>query len=489
MTRITEPSVEYAAHVERWGRYALAYQGGTEYAKECIQKHVREDKDEHADRAARAFPVSACTQVVDVRTSYLVRALRDPEGADALGPEWLSDVDMRGNDFRAFYSRAVTAAAVFGLAWIGVDQPRADAPMDRPRTVADDMRDEVRPYLQLYDPRAVIRWGVDWRGRLEYAMIRQDAADGGLQFSGDAPAVASKTSETYILWTRTEWIRLDKSGGVMERGEHPLGYVPLVPLRFAAPMDDCVMGPSLLAAIEPLNRSLIETWSLIDELCHVQVHSTLVIPEDTIHTLMSLRAQNTAAGAATPTAPTQVSVLLGPRRIIPFSGDKLPSYISPDASQLGALYEAVDRKMREILRHASLLRGAAVDDRGNAAASGVSKAFDFLDTNQALANQGQCAADALEFALWLAGRWRGVDADVKIAVPSDFGVESAADVWARFGALTLAQRDVPPALAAAYMRLGARMEFADDPELKGIEAQIGAEQFVEQGAPAGLGNE
>ncbi|MCL4235514.1 MAG: hypothetical protein KJ042_13455, partial [Deltaproteobacteria bacterium] len=99
-------------------------------------------------------------------------------------------------------------------------------------------------------------------------------------------------------------------------------------------------------------------------------------------------------------------------------GHRAPEYISPDAAQADLLMRRIDGLIDEVYRLASLSRGSAREGRLQ---SGISKAFDFLDTNHALADAADNVARAFERALAIAAP----DWNARIRFPGDFGVSDA----------------------------------------------------------------
>jgi hypothetical protein len=243
-----------------------------------------------------------------------------------------------------------------------------------------------------------LNWSLDASGSFAWCLVRERGDGASIE---SAAGAESRTSTVHRLWTREEWIAIDARGEEIGRGDNPFSVVPFVPLRFRA-TDDAVVGESLLASIVDVNREIFNLGSLLSEILYRQTFSQLV-----------------AEGSAHEYGDEGDIARLGTSSIFLYpEGRRAPEFISPDSAQAELLMKRIDALIDEVYRLACLTRGSV---REGAMASGISKAFDFLDTNQALADAGAQVAAAFERALAIASPgWSG-----RIRFPGDFGVEQA----------------------------------------------------------------
>ncbi|MCB1153241.1 hypothetical protein KDL45_06290 [bacterium] len=385
----------YVAREAFWRLARSSYQGGPDFAASShLFGHRLENRDDYQRRAGRAYYLNYCRPVVDTYASYLFRTPPSVLPSESLG-SLVGDADGRGGDLTSLMKRAFVQAAIFGHVLIGVDRPRSDK---APTTKAEEIELGLNDYFHLVLPDNFLHWATDGDGAMQWCLVRHPewrAAPGKPQpAKGDALF-------GYRLWTRDEWISLDESGAVLERGANPYGRVPFVSLRFRE-SDRPVVGESLLASIAYVNREIFNLSSLLSEILYRQTFSQLVA-EGSSHEY--------AEGGDLGKLGT-ASIFLYPE------GRTAPQFISPDAAQAQLLMEQIDHLIDEVYRLANLSRGSA---REGKMASGIAKAFDFLDTNQALADAAQNVASAFSEAIGLARpEWRGT-----IQFPGDFGVADA----------------------------------------------------------------
>ena len=375
-----------------WRLAWQSFQGGADYLTASnLFSHRLEHAADHRRRLARAFHLNYCRPVVDTYVASIFRVgptILPEAGASAL----LADADGRGHGLVDVMKRALTLAAVYGHVVIGVDRPRTDA---RPATVADELALGLRSYLYLVQPSDFLNWNADGAGGLEWALVRERRRDVSRTSAG-TPADGERTR--YRLWTANGWTLIDETGECVDEGDHPFGRVPFVSCRFREG-DDPVVGESLLSSIVYVNREIFNLGSLLGEILYRQTFSQLV-----------------AEGSAAEYGENGDISRLGTSSIFLYpEGRRAPEFINPDAAQADLLMRRIDALIDEIYRLASLSRGSAREGRVQ---SGISKAFDFLDTNHALADAADNLARAFERALAIAAP----DWNARIRFPGDFGV-------------------------------------------------------------------
>jgi len=390
---VERPHPKYERLAPFWDLALASYRGGREYLDSGnLWSHRLENQPDHSRRMARSYFLNYCAPVVDTYVAFLFR--EDPviEPAERLGA-LLSDADRQGTGLVQFMKRCTAQAAIFGYVMVGVDRPKAE---NTPMTAADEAAMGLSQYFVAVTPPDFFNWGTDADGALTFCVIRE---------RNDAnPIIGESASVSYRFWTSTDWYLLDKEGRVLDSGSNPYGRVPFVPCKFKD-TEPGPVGTSLLANIAYVNREIYNLCSLLQEILYRQTFSQLVAEGS---------AEEYGRNGDLTTLSTS-SIFLYPE------GRNPPQYISPDATQAQLLADEISRKIDEIYRLACLSRGTA---REGQLASGISKAFDFLDTNQALADVASNVARSFEsiFRIAMPG-WGG-----KIRFLSDFGVLRADDL-------------------------------------------------------------
>jgi len=431
-----EPIVDsrHPAYVRRaaeWDFFFGSYKGGRDYTlADNLFSHRLEHKggqtDDWDNRRRRSYYLNYCQPVVDTYTAFLFRENPRLEPADALGT-FARNVDGRGTDLFSFMRKAATLSSIFGHVIVGVDAPSAEG--DGPGE---------GPYFTLTYPQNFLNWEIDRRGELLWCLVRE-AAGADRIAEADGLRLVPGRSTVYRLWTRNEWFVLNGENRIAARGEHGLGVVPFVTVAHRDVESDGV-GESLIADIAYVNREIYNLCSLLGEILTRQTFSQLV-------------AQGSADEYGEIARLGTSSIFLYP------DGKNPPQFIGPDAAQAEVLIAEIDGKVSEIYRMACLQRGSV--EKGSAQ-SGVSKAYDFLDTNQALIDKAARLSCGFEKCLNLARRWMGLpETEIRIVFPRDFGVERTDALIG--DALRLKELDAPQQLRTALLEQIAGRKLADRP--------------------------
>ena len=384
----------YSRMVDEWNFFLASYRGGAEYIKQGnLFSHRLEHKGPEAndfvERKKRSYYLNYCRPIVDLYTSYL---FKDPPHISPVEPfvHLLADADGKGTGLFEFMRRTATLSSVFGHVWVGVDRPK----------------DGGRAYLTLFYPQNFLNWETDDANRLLWCLVREPWGRCEVVRDGDRIGLIDGRSWVYRLWTTDEWFVLDSKGRLMEQGDHGYGCVPFVCVKHRD-VEGELLGESLIADIAYVNREIYNLSSLLQEILARQTFSQLV-------------AQGSAEEYGDIAKLGTSSIFLYPE------GKNPPQFISPDTSQARILIEAIDRAISEIYRLANLRRGSI---KGELQQSGISKAFDFLDTYQVLSDKAQQVEDGFRRVLEL---YSVVDTgevrEVAVRLTRSFGVERTGDL-------------------------------------------------------------
>lgn len=425
----------YRANAPTWELWRQAYFGGDGYVRRALVSHRLENARDFARRLDRATLLNYLRPICDTYTNYLFRApwqFRLPPGLEFLA----EDADHRGTSLPDFFKSLAPLTAAVGFMLVGVDEP-ALAAEAQPRNLAERQALGLRPYLYPIDPLDLHDWETDADGNFTMALVREKrqarrVVDGGIEDGG---------GEYFRLWTPDACVLLDADGKQVARFENRAGVVPIASLTFRD-VGDPVVGQGLGQDLEPVQAHILNVASLLSEIFFRQTFSQLV-----------------AEGSAEEYGENGDIARLGTASIFLYpEGRKAPSYISPDAAQAQLLMAEMDRSIDEIYRLANLTRGSV---REGAMQSGISKAFDFLDTNQALTDVGRNVADTMQKVLRLAGRWLGLATDeIVVSPPADYGVVDLDGDVNRLKQLV--ETGAHPALIAAVQQRIARTLFPGD---------------------------
>ncbi|NLH48580.1 MAG: hypothetical protein GX444_08245 [Myxococcales bacterium] len=389
----------YRVMAARWQRWRAAYFGGEDYVRQTLESHRLENNRDFTRRLARATLLNYLRPICDTYANYLFRSrwtLRLPARLEFLQ----TDADHRGTGLLDFFRAMTPLSAALGFVLIGVDEPAVTGD-DEPRNWAERQAMGMRPYLYYIDPLDLRDWETDADGYLTMALVRERVSR--RRFEG--AEIADRGGVLYRLWTPASCLLFDGKGQACGETPNRAGLVPILPLKFRD-AGEPLTGEGLGQDLEPIQAYILNLSSLLSEIFYRQTFSQLV-----------------AEGSAEEYAENGDIAHLGTASIFLYpEGRAAPRYISPDATQAQLLMEQIDRAIDEIYRLANLSRGSVREGRLQ---SGISKAFDFLDTNQALSDVARNAASAMLKTCRLAARWLGDEslaAECRLEPPLDFGV-------------------------------------------------------------------
>jgi len=381
----------YKANQADWGFHLNSYLGGTDYqAGEYLLKYIQEDGKEYAKRLSMTPMDNHCKNVVSIYSSFVWRiaptrnlgALNEDQAANAM----LQDADLDGRSFNAFMRDAQTWSDVYGHCWIMMDKPESNA-----KTRAEELAQEVRPYLNLITPENVLDWTYErapsGRYVLTYMKVRE-----------------SQHGDTLVIreWTPMEIVTYRTDGEtvtVLGEMENPLGMIPAVCLYGQrSPIKG--IGVSSIGDIAQMQKAIYNELSEIEQIIRISNHPSLVKSEST----------DASAGAG---------------GIITVEDDEMmkPYLLQPSAASLTSIMASIDAKTEAINRmsHMGAVRGSEA-----LTMSGVALQSEFQLLNAKLSEK----ADLLELAeeqLWdLFCMWQEVTNDIAVDYPDSFDLRDYA---------------------------------------------------------------
>ncbi len=229
------PSSSYVAMAPLWDKID-AVLGGTESMRGrstlYLPQHYRESQETYAERLSRAILINSTEQTLGgwVGRPFSKPMQRNPDIPEQLG-EFLEDVDMLGNNLDVFCRQWFREGVAKGFSHVLVDFPDGTPGIDGVRTLADDRRDGLRPFLVHLPPENVIAAYsevVGGRERLTHVRIREDVIerDGYDEIVRERvrvyePGVVRLFEKREGKGKKVEWVML-------EEREYGLPYVPMV---------------------------------------------------------------------------------------------------------------------------------------------------------------------------------------------------------------------------------------------------------------------
>lgn len=384
-------SLEFNRNRDRWKFLLESYSGGDDYRQGAHLVRYTLETDAEYEARLRSTPLdNHCRSVISVYISFLFREEPKRElGPLALDPmvkEFLKDADLDGRSFTAFMKEASIWSSVFGHCWVLMTKPGVIA-----QTLADQIAQGVRPYVNLLTPLVVTDWR--WQrlpnGRydLTYFKYIEDV-------NGDEVTIREWTKETIRTWIANERTRT----AILHMEEiNELGKIPAV-LVYNQRSQIRGIGLSDISDIADQQRAIYNELSEVEQSVRLEGHPSLVVTPD-----------------------TQVGAGAGAMIMMPDNLDAglKPYMLNADATPINMIYESIRNRVASIDRMANTGGVRATETR---TLSGVAMETEFQLLNAKLSEK----ADNLELAeeqiwqLWC--QYQGVVWDGEIEYPSSFNI-------------------------------------------------------------------
>ena len=410
--RLKQTHPTYAKFASDWQFFADSYEGGSAYTNNgaYLFRHPRETDDDYAERLNRAVYLNLVKKQVDIYAAFIFkdeisRISKDPEFL-----EFEQNADRKGTPLSQVMSDQLGKfGMVMGHTVTIVDLPRIASAA---KTRRQDKELGIRPYVSVYTPAEVKDWAIDGDGNYRWLRVEEDAPDAS-EWNGER----KEPSKIYRTWTREEWFVHDDQGNQIDAGKHDLKEVPAVFTPIQEHLRHMDVGQSVVSDTAPLARAIYNYHSVLDEALYRQGFNILAIPV----------AEKSNVPGKTDAA-TRVATTLGTNKGIRYpAGSSPPSYITPPSDPAEVLMERIESAKREFIELAKLQ-----DRKQNGSeASGVARAYEFHESNSTFAKIAKNLEDGEKKIIRLFYKWQGKaekDIDVSVTYPTDFNVETLADM-------------------------------------------------------------
>lgn len=424
---------------------APTFQGTGRY----LWQFPMESADKYRHRLARAVYVNIIAPVVDFYAATVGKSENVIYTADPNFEEFEDDADLQGQAFLTFMQTVRTNAAVRGHSYVLIDSTRAGQEIITQR---DALEAGIRPYVTEIAAEDLLNWRMDAAGKPTEILFRVKCdPDGSLL---DATSSASCRYE-YRYWTRNEWRVYDVDGAdkviLREQGAHSLGEIPIVPLyhRRTRPM----LGDSLLKDAAKIAHLLSNWLSGLDEAMESQMFA---VP------IWKSRKSPTEAGVGS-------AVLL---HLNPEEGEDF-SYVAPETAPFEAGWSAFYRMIQLANKFMGIApKTITAEGSGNDPQSGVSKEWDFVETEKVLARMAANEQDAVEQIFYFVGKWMGIEWKGSIQYATKYDLSTAADDIADL--ISLQSAGLPATARQELMRriVTKKMPSLPEPKVAAINKEI-----------------
>jgi hypothetical protein len=355
---------DYKENINLYEYYIRSYNGGYDYTVgQFLNRYNLELDNEYNQRLGNTPCDNHCKNIIQIYSSFLfrVKASRD-FGAMADEPSlesFLKDADLEGNSFNSVMRQAQNYSAIYGHCFLVLDKPAVQT-----RTRADELNQDIRPYVSIITPENVLDWNfkreVNGKYYLDYLKVREEVdKDGGTYFRLWFP---DRIETIYSKDDRSDPITIDTADNL-------IGKIPAV-ILYNSKSHKRGIGQSDLTDIADLQKSIYNELSEIEQLIRLTNHPSLV----------KTPSVNASAGAG--------AVIEMPDEM---DSNLKPYLLQPSGQNLNGLMDSINHKVEAINR---IAHTGAVRTTKQQVSSGIALQTEFELLNARLSEK----ADNLEIA-------------------------------------------------------------------------------------------
>ena len=389
------------ANAKNWEFYIRSYLGGNDYKNGYyLHRYILETPEEY-DQRIRHTPVdNHCKNVVQIYTSFLWRVPPTRDYGSLDGEQqlesFLADADLDGRSFDTVMREVQMNASIYGNCWVVIDKPQTNL-----KTRAEELSQDIRPYMSIYTPENVINWNYrrasSGRFYLDYLVIVED-------INTERAIVKVFTEEVISTYEIQDFEKEYAEGEtrLLEEIPNPLRKIPAVNvynLRGAKRP----IGISDLADVAYLQQSIYNDYSEKEQLIRLANHPSLV------------KTPNVEASAGAG------SVIEMPEDIEPALK---PYIIQPSGQNLDGIMKCIQNKIDAIDR---ITHMGSVRATTGQIASGIALQTEFQLLNARLSEKADYLENAEEHIWSLFAMWQDKEWDGQVDYPDTFDIRDWAN--------------------------------------------------------------
>jgi len=439
---------DYSETINNWEYYIRSYNGGFDYMTgQYLSRYNLELDNEFNQRLANTPCDNHCKNIIQIYSSFLfrVRPSRDfasMEDETSL-QSFLRDADLEGNNLNSVVKQAQNYAAIYGHCFMILDKPNVFT-----STKADELEQDIRPYLSILTPENVFDWNYErlpnGKYELNYLKVREEVDRDGGQY--------------LKLWYKdkidTIYIPNREEPRLIETVPNMIGKIPAV-ILYNSKSHKRGIGQSDLTDIADLQKSIYNEYSEMEQLIRLTNHPSLV----------KTPSVNASAGAG--------AVIEMPDELEP---NLKPYLLQPSGSSLQSIMDSINNKVESINR---IAHTGGIRTSKTGISSGVALQTEFELLNARLSEKADNLQLAEEQLFKLYAMFQNVTFDGEINYPDSFNIRDYATDLA-FYQQAKAINVQSPTLAKEIDKEIARAVVDDDEKLNLIFDEIDIKTEVGQ---------
>ncbi len=387
---------DYKENVNLWEYYIRSANGGYDYmVGQYLNRYNLELDNEFNQRLANTPCDNHCKNIIQIYSSFLFRVKPSRDfGTMADEPSlesFLKDTDLDGNSFDSVIKQAQNYASIYGHCFMILDKPKVQT-----NTRAEELQQDIRPYLSIVTPENVLDWNfkreINGKYTLDYLKIREEV---------------DRNGGTYMrLWyldrVDTVYMKDDRSEPtVIDTADNLIGKIPAV-ILYNAKSHKRGIGQSDLVDIADLQKSIYNELSEIEQLIRLTNHPSLV----------KTPGVNASAGAG--------AIIEMPEEMEP---NLKPYLLQPSGQNLQAIMDSIDAKVNAINR---IAHTGAVRTTKQQVSSGIALQTEFEMLNARLSEKADNLEIAEEQLFRLYAKFQDTEFDGEINYPDTFNIRDYA---------------------------------------------------------------
>jgi len=444
---LVELHPDYDRKMNDWNFHYRSYLGGQDYKNGYfLHRYILETEEEYLKRSEFTPLDNHCRNVVQIYSSFLFRVPPTRNFGSLTGDpqleQFLMDADFDGRMYNNVIREAQVNASIYGTCWIIVDKPNSNA-----KTRAEELSQDIRPYISVYTPENVTNWKYERASNGRYYLTSLTVVEDMMGKDAIVKVWTMEDITTYKVEEFTIGYATKKPTKIDEQ-ENALGIIPAVCL-YNQRTSKRGIGISDLSDVAELQKSIYNDYSEIEQLIRLSNHPSLV------------KTPNVEASAGAG------SVIEMPEDLAP---ELKPYIIQPSSQSLESIMKTIDTKVQAIDRitHMGAVRGTE-----KTVNSGIALQTEFQLLNARLSEKADYLQNAEEQIFDLYAKWQGTIFDGEIIYPDSFDLRDyASDL--QFLQQAKASGVISDTFIKEVDKQIARAVVDDDEKIANIDAEIDA---------------
>ena len=397
--QVLDTHKDYQETVNNWEYYIRSYNGGYDYMiGQYLNRYNLELDNEFNQRLGNTPCDNHCKNIIQIYSSFLFRVKPSRNFGSMINEpsleSFLKDADLEGNNLNSVIKQAQNYASIYGHCFMILDKPSVST-----NTRAEELDQEIRPYLSIATPENVLDWNfkreLNGKYTLDYLKIREEV---------------DRENGTYIrMWyldrVDTIYLKDDRSEPTLiDTVPNMIGKIPAV-ILYNSKSHKRGIGQSDLTDIADLQKSIYNELSEMEQLIRLTNHPSLV----------KTPSVNASAGAG--------AVIEMPDELEP---NLKPYLLQPSGQNLTAIMDSINNKVDSINR---IAHTGAVRTQKTGITSGVALQTEFELLNARLSEKADNLQIAEEQLFRLYAMFQNATFDGEINYPDSFNIRDyAADL-------------------------------------------------------------